>query len=120
MPGLALPHKIINGRLQLEDGEDQLLKVIMIAAGARENQNPWNKAGIETDPFLLNDPTTRAKINRGLEEHFSRLERAGRASKKSIRFRQEESTLWVDVVYLDLVRGVQASKSFPIVQALGA
>jgi len=119
MPGLRMPHKIVKGRLQTESGEEQLTKVVMIAAGSRDNTNPWNLAGIDADPFSLNDSTMQANIRRGLLQHFRRLERGGRAALETLKFRQEEADLFVDLVYLDLVRGEQSTASIPVLQSLG-
>lgn len=119
MPGLAMPHKIINGKLQLEDGAQQLAKVIMIAVGPRNNTNPWNEAGIDAAPFRLNDVATRALIRNGIERHFTRLERAGRAVLESMEFVQEEAVLSVELRYKDLVRNKKATATLPVLQAFG-
>lgn len=119
MPGLAMPHKIINGKLQLEVGAKQLAKVIMIAVGPRNSTNPWNVAGIQAAPFGLNNTATKTRIRSDIERHFSRLERTGRARLETMEFVQEEELLSVSIRYRDLVRGKTETATIPVLQTLG-
>lgn len=119
MPGLAMPHKIINGKLQLEEGSSQLSKVIMIAVGPRNCSNPWNQAGIEAAPFGLNDMKTKMRIRKDIERQFARFERTGRARLESLEFVQEEELLSVSIRYRDLARGKTETATVPVLQTFG-
>lgn len=102
--GLSMPHDTSNGRLVLTDGEVQLAKIIMIAAGPRPNENPWNRAGVNIRVFGANDSATRASIRLGIGDHFKLLESMKRARLVSVTFSEQDDggTLAVTVVYRDL------------------
>ena len=107
MQGLGLPHRISRGRLLLDAGEEQLLKIIMIACGDSESDNPWNEAGIVHPLFSLDTPRQRSKITRQVGIHFARLKRRGRAELDDISYESEDGVLNVTVTYKDLVHGGQ-------------
>ena len=100
-----MPHKINNGALQLATRGAQLKKVIMIAAGSRENSNPWNQAGTVLPLFDTDSPRVRGLIRRGLSAHFERLSREGRAELVRVGFEAvDEGTLDIQIEYRDLVK----------------
>jgi hypothetical protein len=105
MSGIRMPTQTQNGRLLLSSTEqEQLKKIIMIAAGPRESTNPWCRAGTDIKPFSLDGPRVRADIRRGLQVHFDRLERAKRARLANIRFSSGGiGVLNVEITYDDLI-----------------
>lgn len=102
--GIDMPYRIVNGRTALSTGARQLAKIIMIAAGPARSTNPWNNAGSDVDLFELDDGPARAKIRRGLNRHFARLEYAGRARLESVSFSSSEGVLSIEIRYTDMVR----------------
>jgi hypothetical protein len=116
--GLALPHKVIRGALQLSDDVEQTGKVIMIACGPRNNENPWNGAGIEVEPFDIDGKATRARIEHGVRGHFIRLKLLRRAELRSIEFKPQDDDLEVRITYFDIVRSRRAVATYLVGQLL--
>jgi hypothetical protein len=112
--GLSLPPRVVRGRLRTDDGESQMRKLIMVAVGSSESANPWNTAGIAHPVFSLNDGRAQALLKRGIEAHFRRWERARRAKLRTVTFKQDGGTLYVEVRYRDLVYGVEESALVPL------
>lgn len=113
--GISMPPRIVNGRLALESKGSQTRKVIMIAVGSDESENPWSEAGAKLPLFDLNTPEYRASLIAKIERHFRRFEGDGRASLVSVSFRPSRSgTLLADVTYKDLVDGAVRTASVEV------
>jgi hypothetical protein len=102
--GLAIPIRTLNGRLTLQSGERQTGKVILLAMGDGDNENPFNDdVGIQYPVFDLNNPSTQAVVQREIEQHFARFEADLKARLVDIQFVAEaEGELTVRIRYQDL------------------
>lgn len=100
--GLDLPHRVTRGRLGTLEGPEQILKLVMIACGPRECENPWNRAGTEVNPFEIDTPEYRARIRVGIGEHFAKLREQRRAELREVKFVSRDDNLEVRVTYFNL------------------
>lgn len=114
--GISMPPRIVNGKLVRESGRDQTRKLIMIAVGPDDSENPWNTAGSRLPLFDVDTPEYRASLTARIERHFKRFEGDGRAKLTSISYRSRFGSLFVDVTYKDLVDGVVRTVSVGVPQ----
>lgn len=80
MTGIALPLQVVQGRLRLASGEDQLKKIIFLGLSDCDSMNPFQDLGIDTRViFSINDTDSQARIRRRIQDLFAQLQAQGRA-----------------------------------------
>jgi hypothetical protein len=78
--GLTLPVQAAKGRAVLDQGDDELRKVIMIALSDCDSANPFQDLGLDpSDVFAINDEVTQAEIRQRIAVAFKRFEAEGLA-----------------------------------------
>lgn len=102
--GLRLPLGVDErGGAALEEGDDQLSKIISIALAPCGSDNPFQDLGInESIIFDLASPRTQARLKGRIERVFKRLEAEKRAKIKSLRFDFGDGELMAKITYINL------------------
>lgn len=102
--GLRLPLGVDErGGAALEEGDEQLSKIISIALAPCDSANPFQDLGIdEAVIFDLASPRTQARLKSRIERVFRRLEAEKRAKLKSLRFEPAEGELIAKITYINL------------------
>jgi len=79
--GLAIPVRAVHGRAVLTDGADQMRKIVMLALGDGESDNPFNGSdvGLRGELFHLDGSAMRSLVRRSVEAHFRRFQADDRA-----------------------------------------
>lgn len=91
--GIAIPVRTRNGRLVMDEGERQTAKLIVLAVGDGDNENPFNfNVGVQYPLFDLADKTAQANVRRSIEAHFARFKAALKARLVSLSFDTGETS----------------------------
>lgn len=116
--GLSVPIAVNQaGGALLDEGGDQILKLIMLALTDCESANPFQNLGLPEDIiFRINDPIVEAEVSLAIQNVFKSFENAKRARLiGSPEFtRRQEGELEVKFDWVDLEQTRRRSNSFII------
>lgn len=116
--GMSVPIAVDQaGGALLDEGGDQILKLLMLALTNCESANPFQNLGLPEDIiFRINDPIVEAEVALAIENVFKTFETAKRARLvKAPEFtRRVEGELEVRIDWVDLEETRRQSNTFII------